>query len=395
MRRTPDRPLSVLTQRRHPSSPEIEYTGAVVYTILVLGGYGFFGERICKALASDASIRLLVAGRHLDKATALAARLKLLPEQAVALDADDPELPIRLRDLGVATLIHAAGPFQSQQYAVATAAIQAGCHYIDLADGRDFVTGIESLDAFAREREVTVISGASSVPALSSAVVDHYLPRFERLESIELGISSGARTPGLATVQGVFSYGGKPIRAWRDGAWRTTYGWHDLTLHNFPKPLGARLLGSCDIPDLTLFPKRYPTARTITFHAGFADSLGHLVVWGLACLVRLRILPNLRPLAAPLSRVSHWLEPLFSDQGGMFVCLTGEGPEGKLLHINWNLLARQNHGPYIPCGAAIALARKLAGGTRLPIGAMPCVGLLTVKEFLGPLRNLDIREVLE
>lgn len=367
----------------------------MAYTILVLGGYGFFGERICEALASDASIRLLVAGRHLDKATALAARLKLSPEQAVSLDAGDPELAQRLKDLRVAALIHAAGPFQSQQYAVAAAAIQAGCHYIDLADGRDFVTGIESLDALARERAVTVISGASSVPALSSAVVDRYLPQFERLESIALGISSGARTPGLATVEGVFSYGGKPIREWRDGAWQTTFGWQDLTVHSFPKPVGARLLGSCDVPDLTLFPKRYPTARTITFHAGFADSFGHLVVWSLAGLVRLRVLPSLRPFAAPLSRISHRLEPLFSDQGGMFVCLTGEGLEGQLLHINWNLLARQNHGPYIPCGAAIALARKLAGGAKLPIGAMPCVGLLTVKEFLAPLRNLDIREVLE
>jgi hypothetical protein len=96
-----------------------------------------------------------------------------------------------------------------------------------------------------------------------------------------------------------------------------------------------------------------------------------------------------------LSRVSHWLELLISDQGGMFVCLTGEGEEGKLLHINWNLLARQNHGPHIPCGAAIALARKLAAGVALPTGAMPCVGLLTVKEFLAPLRSLDIREVVE
>lgn len=366
-----------------------------MHTILVLGGYGFFGERICGTLASDASVRLLIAGRHLDKAVDLAARLKLSPEQAVALDASDPELAVRLRDLGVDTLVHTAGPFQSQQYAVATAAIQADCHYIDLADGREFVTGIESLDSLARERGVTVISGASSVPALSAAVVDRYLPQFERLDSIEFGISSGARTPGLATVKGVFSYGGKPIREWRNGAWRTTYGWLDLTLHRFPEPLGARLLGSCDIPDLTLFPKRYPTVRTVTFHAGFASSLGHLVVWGLAWLVRLHLLPGLQFFAAPLSRVSHRLEPLFCDQGGMFVCLTGEGREGKLLHINWNLLARQNHGPYIPCGAAIALARKLAAGAQLPVGAMPCVGLLTVKEFLAPLRNLDIREVLE
>jgi len=366
-----------------------------MHTVLVLGGYGFFGARISEALASDGAIRLLVAGRDARKAAALASRLRLSPEQSVALDARDPELARKLGELRVATVINTVGPFQSQQYTVALAAIQAGCHYIDLADGREFVTGVESLDALARARGVTVISGASSVPALSSAVVDRYLPQFERLDSIEFGISSGGRTPGLAAVKGVFSYGGKPIREWRQGAWRTTRGWLDLRWHRFPEPVGLRLMGSCDIPDLAIFPKRYPSARTVTFHAGFANSVCHLVVWALAALVRLRVLRSLVPFAVPLSRISHWLEPLLSEQGGMFVFLAGEGPRGQLLHVNWNLLARQNHGPYIPCGAAIALARKLASGAPLPVGAMPCVGLLSVKEFLAPLRNLDVREVVE
>jgi hypothetical protein len=62
------------------------------------------------------------------------------------------------------------------------------------------------------------------------------------------------------------------------------------------------------------------------------------------------------------------------------------------LRINWNVIAEKNHGPYIPCGAAIALAKRIGSGASLPTGAMPCVGLLTVDEFLGPLRDLSISE---
>jgi hypothetical protein len=361
-------------------------------TVLVLGGYGFFGQRISAALASTVSLRVLVAGRDLGRARAAALAMGLPAEHAVALDAHDRNLAEVLRRLHVDVLIHTAGPFQGQDYSVARAAIEAGCHYIDLADARQFVAGVGSLSTLASAAGVTVISGASSVPALSSAVVDRYFGRFERLESIRIGISSGARAPGLATVRGVFSYGGKPIRSWENGAWVNAYGWLNLRRHRFPPPLGSRWLGSCEVPDLELFPQRYPTVRSVSFQAGFASDLGQLVVWGLAGLVKAGLLGNMTVLASPLNRLSRWMEPVVSDKGGMFVRLDGQGRDGAPLRIEWNLIAEKNHGPHIPCGAAIALARKLGSGAALPRGAMPCVGLLTVEEFLEPVRDLSISE---
>jgi nucleoside-diphosphate-sugar epimerase len=72
----------------------------------------------------------------------------------------------------------------------------------------------------------------------------------------------------------------------------------------------------------------------------------------------------------------------------------GIGRDGEALSLTWHLLAAQNHGPQIRCGAAVALVRKLAGGEVLSFGAMPCVGLLSVEEYLAPLADLDIREVM-
>lgn len=366
-----------------------------MHNVLVLGGYGFFGERICSALAKESSIKLYIAGRDRSKAAALAATLNLPADRAICVDANSTEFADRLAGLGIDTLIHTAGPFQGQDYAVARAAIQVGCNYIDLADGRAFVTGIESLDAAGRERGVTLISGASSVPALSSAVVDRYLPAFRQIDSLRIGIASGARTPGLATVKGIFSYCGKPFTRLEQGVKRTTYGWMDLNRHHFPPPVGARWMGSCEVPDLDLFPKRHPSLQTVTFHAGFASDAGHLLVWGLSGLVKMRWMRSLVPAAATLNRVSHWIEPLVSEKGAMFVSLEGLGLDGRPLRKTWNLLAARNHGPHIPCGASIALTRKLAYGEALPKGAMPCMGLLTVEEYLAPLRHLDIREIEE
>ena len=362
-------------------------------TVVVLGGYGFFGARIARALARDDRVRLVIGGRDRQRAVAAVRALGLAAERGVGIDAHGRDLTAQLRALEADLVIHTAGPFQGQDYDVAEAAIEAGCHYVDLADGRAFVTGISRLDERARRRGVAVVSGASTVPALSSAVVQRYVPRFGRLTAIRIGLSSAARSPGLATVRGVFGYIGKPFLRLENDAWVETHGWLDLRRHRFPAPLGSRWVGSCDVPDLDVLPARYPGVSTVTFHAGFASGVGHLVVYALAGLVRAGVLRNAAALAAPLNRLAHVLEPVFSHRGGMFVTLEGVSHDGAPLSLTWNLLAAQNHGPAIPCGAAIALARRLAEGRPLPSGAMPCVGLLSVEEYLAPLRELDVHEV--
>lgn len=361
-----------------------------MHTVLVVGGTGFFGNRIAAALAAAPNVDVLLGGRDPSRVQSAARALGLSSEHGVVLDVNAAGLATTLKRLRVSTVVHTAGPFQQQEYHVARAAIEAGCNYIDLADGRAFVTGIGGLDELARTHDVSVISGASTVPALSSAVVDRFVPEFARLDSIQSGLASGSRAPGLATTRGVFSYCGKPLSHWEKGSWVTAHGWHGLYRHEFPSPIGGRWISRCDIPDLDLFPRRYPSVHTVSFHAGFASTSGQWVVWILANLVRLRVLPSVAPFAAPLTRIARWMEPFGSDKGGMFVALKGLGRNGQPLCITWNLIARQNHGPFIPCGAAIALASKLARGVKLPAGATPCMGLLTLNEYLGPLTDLDI-----
>ncbi|HUQ09357.1 MAG TPA: saccharopine dehydrogenase NADP-binding domain-containing protein [Steroidobacteraceae bacterium] len=363
------------------------------HRVLILGGYGFFGRMIAEKLARAPGVDLLLAGRDLGKATALAYQLGLRAENARAVDAADPRLSSLLRKLGVHTVIHTAGPFQGQQYHVARAAIEARSHYLDLADGRAFVTGIDALDTAARAAGVCVFSGVSSLPALSAAVIDQHLPHFKRLDSIAIGISSGAKLPGVATLRAVMSYCGKRMRVWENGAWSEAFGWLDRRTFDFPKPVGARLLGRCDVPDLTLLPQRYPGVRTVSFHAGFASDSAHKAVEWLASQVRRGKMKSALPYASVLHRLGRWLEPVLPDRGAMFVRMHGPDDDDRARTLTWQLLAYDNHGPRIPCGPAIALTRKLARGDTPEPGARPCMGVLTVKEILDTLQGLSIREL--
>lgn len=357
------------------------------FRVLVLGGYGNFGSLIARRLSTIEGLRVLIAGRDQKRASALAAEVGGEP---VCLDMNQPTLAGRLLELKVDLLISTAGPFQGQDYRVARAAIAAGAHYVDLADARAFVCGIGELNRAARSAGVLVCAGASSVPALSAAVVDQLLPRFARLDSIVHGISSSAKIPGQATLNAVLGYCGKPLRQLRAGHWQSVYGWQDLSTHDFPQPLGRRWLAQCDVPDLELFPQRYPSVRDVRFSAGLGLRFTHFGTWALSWLVRMGLLRNAGRLSAGLHRLAVALEPFGDGRSGMFVHLQGEGLDGQPLALCWDLLASDDHGPNIPCMAAVALARKLAAGRLAARGASPCIGLLSLDEYLFELEGLRV-----
>jgi len=364
-----------------------------LHRILVLGAYGFFGSRICAALAKNPRLQLVLAGRDLGKATALAYQLGLGAERAKVIDAADPRLAVYLKKLGINVVIHTAGPFQQQRYDVAQAAIQAGCHYLDLADGRAFVQGITRLDAAARAANVSVVSGVSSLPALSSAVVDEYRGNFAKLDAIHIGLTSGALVPGLATIRGVLGYCGQPFRVLENGRQTEVFGWTDTEEYEFPKPVGVRRLSRCDVPDLDLLPARYAGVKTVSFRAGFVSPMGHKTAELLARLVRKGTLKSAVPFARLIYTAGKWVQPLFSDSGAMYIRMEGIGPDGQPHDLTWMILAGDNHGPHIPCGPVIALTNKIAAGVALPVGALPCMGLLTVDEIIDTLKGLRIREL--
>lgn len=363
-----------------------------VQKILVLGAYGFFGNRICTGLVKNPRIHLILAGRDLTKATAAAYQMGLSANHARAMDAASPDFALQLRKLGVNAVIHTAGPFQGQGYEVARACIKAGCHYLDIADGRSFVSGITRLDPEARAAGVAVISGASSLPALTSAVVDKYRGEFKRLDAIRIGITSGAVIPGIATIRAVLGYCGRPFRTLENGNWIDVHGWLDTIQYDFQKTVGVRRLGRCSVPDLDLLPQRYAGIKTVSFHAGFASSAAHQVVERLSLLVKSGRLKSAVPFARPLYMLGRWLQPLFSERGAMFVKLEGLHENGARYAHTWTLVARENHGPNVPCAPAIALANKIAAGAKLPAGATPCMGFLSVDEIMDPLKPFNIRE---
>ncbi|MGI8932124.1 MAG: saccharopine dehydrogenase NADP-binding domain-containing protein [Sphingomicrobium sp.] len=357
---------------------------------MILGGTGNFGSFVARMLAHDPAITLLLASRSETRARAAAIALAAAnPPEPLSVDIRaDPASMITSARPDV--VIHTVGPFQDQDYRVARAAILAGAHYLDLADARDFVAGIGQLDMKAKAAGVAVIAGASSVPCLTAAFIDHYRPRFAQLSSVKYGISAAQATNrGLGTASAILSYVGKPFTRLEAGRSRRVFGWQGLTAVRYPE-LGLRLFGDCDIPDLSLFPGRYPGLERLRFVAGHEIKLLHLGTWLLSWAVRLRLMRSLETHADALLRASFLFDPLGSNRSGFHIRFDGIGHDGAPMWVKGFMVARQGHGPHIPCLPAVLLAKRIAAGELPAVGARPCLDLIDLDQYLAALESLDI-----
>lgn len=364
---------------------------AMIKQVMILGATGNFGSKIAKSLAK-ANIPLIIGGRQVKKLQqlkeAIQQRCPALSLHAVAFDIKT-EFSQQLKILKPLVVINTCGPFQSADYSIATECIHLGIHYIDLADGRDFVNGIHSaLNSLAMQKHCLVVSGASTVPCLSSAVLEHYKKDFHSIDTLVFGISPGQKTErGLATTQAILSYVGKPLLTSSIGS-KKIYGWQGLYRQVYPT-LGKRWMANCDIPDIDLLPKHYDL-KSIQFSAGMESTLLHFSMWSLSWLVRLGIPINLPKHAAFLLKLSHLFDYFGSDEGGMHMIFTGKDKSGKPKIVKWFLIAKNDDGPYVPTIPAIVLAKKLIQGKINQTGAMPCIGLITLEEYLAELNGLNI-----
>ena len=376
---------------QHNGGTQLRNSGMQQTSVLLVGGYGFFGRRLVERLSASPDLQITVAGRSAAAAQTLVRALQpasaaaLLPAQ---MEAMKPAFASQLRRLKPAVVVNVAGPFQGQDNRVAEACIAARVHYIDLADGRAFVSGIAALNAAALEAGVLVTSGASSVPALSSAVVDHLVQGLQTVQGIEIGISPGNRTErGLSTVKGILSYCGQVLPS---VSGKPVIGWQRSYRQPYQPPVGVRLLSPCDVPDLTLLPSRYPGNPTVRFGAGLELAFLHRGMNAMAWMVRLGLVKDWAAHALWLKRAADLFQTWGTDAGAMHVAVRGAAADGQTVAREWQLIATEGDGPFVPTLAASALVRKVAAGPLRLVGAMPCVGLLTLEDFKREMTGLNI-----
>lgn len=373
-------------------------------TILIVGGYGTFGGRIVELLEDEPGLVLIVAGRSLAKATAYCdkrgrTQAQLLP---AAFDRGG-DLAAELVQHRPDLLVDASGPFQAYgegRYALIEACIAAGMDYLDLADGSEFVAGVAGHDAAARAAGGYVLSGVSSFPVLTAAVVRRLAHGMARVDSIQGGIApSPYAGVGLNVIRAIAAYAGQKIRLRKRG--RDVIGYPFTEQVRFTVappgrlPLRSALFSLVDVPDLRALAELWPEAESIWMGAAPVPEVLHRALIGLAWLVRFGWLPGLSALAPLMNLVTNrvrWGE----HRGGMFVAVTGADSAGAPVRRSWHMLAEGDGGPLIPSMAVQAIVQRVLAGNSPPPGARAAACDLELDDyerlFAGRMIRTGIRE---
>jgi hypothetical protein len=356
--------------------------------ILIVGGYGIFGGRLVELLEDDARLTLLVAGRSLASARKYCEARPKAAAKLVATVFDRSEGDAtQLAALHASVVVDASGPFQaygSNGYRLIEQCIECKVHYLDLADGSDFVAGIAKFDAAARAAGVNVLSGVSSFPVLTAAVARRLSAGIQTIQSIRGGIApSPYAGVGLNVIRAIASYSGQRIPLKRRGASTTgrpfTESMRFVIAVPGRIPLRSKRFSLVDVPDLRALAELWPRAD-VWMGAGPVPVPLPWLLTGFAWLVRIHLLPSLSWMARAMHFVTNhvrWGE----HRGGMFVEVSGRSAGGELVAREWHLLAEGDDGPLIPCMAVEAILRKALAGDPPPPGARTAIADVDLADY--------------
>jgi saccharopine dehydrogenase (NAD+, L-lysine-forming) len=279
-------------------------------TVLVLGGYGNAGARICGLLLAHTDHAVLIGGRHPERARTVIDELCAADAswrsrvQTVRVDATD-RASLDNAFHGVDLCIAAAGTSQTATTAV-RAALASGTHYLDIQVGRAKADRVLALDAEARAAGVTVVTDGGFHPGVPAAMVryaDQQLGGIERarVASVIAVDWAALRPVADSTVAEMMEeFRDFAYEEYRAGRWETA---GSLPSFSFPAPFGRRKAAAMGLAEMHQLTAALPDLRETGFYVGGFNPVVDYAIIPVA-MAGMRIAPA--RLGPPLGRVLHW-----------------------------------------------------------------------------------------
>ena len=236
--------------------------------VIVLGAGAAMAVPIWPLLGAEPDVeKVVLADRDIKKVRSLAARLGPKHE-AIQIDAaDHSSLVAALRGHDVA--MGYIGPFYRFEEGVVRACIEAGTHYVSIADDYDSYLKVEGLHEQASNAGVTVISGLGNSPGLTNLLARKGYYSMDTPERIHIAWTGGSdEEVGPANVKHVMHiFEGRTLQ-WLNGAETFVDCGSGEKEVEFPEPFGRQTVFYTGHAESVSVPRNLKGLREVTLHGG-------------------------------------------------------------------------------------------------------------------------------
>ncbi|MDP6468799.1 MAG: saccharopine dehydrogenase NADP-binding domain-containing protein [Pirellulaceae bacterium] len=268
--------------------------------VIVFGGYGTFGTHVARDLATS-GLHVTIAGRNRARAEGAALTLG---DSHCGIAADLAEFA-SCRDAlnGQCVAVNAAGPFSSFETMLLDACLDAGCHNVDIADDRDYVSRVRARTSEFAAAGLTAAYGCSSLPGISGALATVLCEQVSNsVDHVRITLFIGNRNrKGLGAVQSAAETIGQPIEAPQG----VLVGFGESERVPLYPPFGSRRTLNFNSPDYDLLPGLVPV-RSVSVKAGL-ELPGLTAAFGISARCFPRLGRWLIPRLVPCSGLLGWI----------------------------------------------------------------------------------------
>lgn len=274
------------------------------HRILILGGYGYTGKLLSKHLLAHSDAKLIIGGRHLDKANEFAEELGGDSRiSTVQVDASDAKSLASALQNDVDILVVAA---PTSQYAetVARAALDARVDCLDVQLSSEKLAALQKLKPEIEKAGLCFVTEAGSHPGLPSAMVRYASTKMDSLESaLVSGYMNMEDLPNSEAVDELMqSFSDYQCQVFRDGKW-TKPQQMQMRKFDFGDDVGNRTCFSWFLEEMRALPEMIPSLQETGF---YMSGLGWFMDYILFPFIVLGLLIAPKRGIKPLGKLLWW-----------------------------------------------------------------------------------------
>lgn len=364
-------------------------------TILVLGGYGSTGRPLCTLLLQETEVNVVIAGRTLAKAEALAAELNAQfgsgRATAVTVDAaSQASLESAFSEVAMVVVVSSTVQYTEN---VARACLAAGVDYFDVNFSARKTAVLRQLAPEIEEAGLCFVTDGGFHPGVPAALVRFAALRFDQLEQANVAsvikIDWQRYDVGVDTAEEMAGeFMGMDSSYFRNGRWHKAVmaGMGGLLTLDYGEPFGEQYAVPMCLDEMRNLPELLPGLQDTGF---FVGGFNWFTDWFIMPIVAVGVKISSK-WKRPLGRLLLWSLRKFSKPPyGTILRLEARGlKHGKPSALDLQMTHEDGY-VFTAIPAMACLLQLLAGSVRQP-GLQWQALIVEPERFLADMARMGI-----